>query len=123
MSSRKHNREVTGTTSSRRLSDRTFSCEKTSITKISTAISKDIAKSNRESVVEEAGRLFYLSIPPVLQIDSKIDQPALEAEKRLSVAGVAGAFGSDIESASDLSKSLTDHLREEELPIDHYLGN
>ena len=93
---------------------------------LNAAISKDIAKSNRESVVEEAGRLFYLSIPPKFykSIAKSINQHSRpKSDSAWLRVVLEKPFGSDIESASDLSKSLTDHLREEEIyRIDHYLG-
>ena len=93
---------------------------------ISTAINDDILKSSRDATVEEAGRLFYLSIPPKFykSIAKSINQHSRpKSDSAWLRVVLEKPFGSDIESASELSKSLSDHLREEEIyRIDHYLG-
>jgi hexose-6-phosphate dehydrogenase len=76
-----------------------------------------------DNVQVEAGRLFYLSIPPKFykSIAKSIHDHA-RPNGWLRVV-LEKPFGSDVDSAKDLSDSLKEHLQEEEIyRIDHYLG-
>ena len=73
---------------------------------------------------DEAGRLFYLSIPPFAfaSVSEWISAQCRVADAWLRVV-FEKPFGNDIQSAVLLSNSLKKHLRENEiLRTDHYLG-
>ena len=92
---------------------------------LNAAISKDMAKSNRESAVEEAGRLFtYLFQISKFYNDSKIDQPALRPKSDSAWLRVVLRSLLVLTLNPHLTcLNHTDHLREEEIyRIDHYLG-
>ena len=75
----------------------------------------------------EAGRLFYLSIPP--RFYSGIAQSIHNHARPPSANGawlrvvMEKPFGSNLDTAKELAKNLQKHLKEEEMyRIDHYLG-
>eukprot|EP00667_Euglena_gracilis_P002742 EG_transcript_2747 len=76
--------------------------------------------------VREAGRLFYLSIPPssyAAVVDGLHQNCRLPEGEGWTRVVLEKPFGSDYDSALDLVQRLSEFLREEEIyRIDHYLG-
>lgn len=73
----------------------------------------------------EAGRLFYLSVPPFAyeQISSMVKTNAMAPEGAWTRVVLEKPFGSDLKSAQELAASLSNYFEEEEMyRVDHYLG-
>ncbi|KAG5000727.1 hypothetical protein JHK87_021799 [Glycine soja] len=71
-----------------------------------------------------SNRLFYLSIPPNIFVDV-VRCASLKASSKdgWTRVIVQKPFGRDSESSSELTKSLKQHLTEDQIfRIDHYLG-
>jgi hexose-6-phosphate dehydrogenase len=89
-------------------------------------INEDMVNDGGADVVQsEAGRLFYLSIPPKFykSIAKSINDHSRPKDIAWLRVVLEKPFGSDVDTARDLSNSLTEHLKEDEIyRIDHYLG-
>ncbi|XP_030078112.1 GDH/6PGL endoplasmic bifunctional protein [Microcaecilia unicolor] len=89
------------------------------------SLNQDIESSLREKGLQEAGRLFYLSVPPFAYVDiahhiNSSCRPKPGAWLRVVLEK---PFGHDHESAQQLAKELhTFFLEEEMYRVDHYLG-
>ncbi|XP_075047786.1 GDH/6PGL endoplasmic bifunctional protein [Mixophyes fleayi] len=90
-----------------------------------TALHQDILSSLAEEGLHEAGRLFYLSVPPFAYADiarniNATCRPPPGAWLRVVLEK---PFGHDYESAKNLAGDLQTFFQEEEIyRVDHYLG-
>ncbi|MGH0121726.1 UNVERIFIED_CONTAM: hypothetical protein FKN15_000198 [Acipenser sinensis] len=89
------------------------------------ALSAEIREQLKQEGLVEAGRLFYLSVPPFSYADiaEKINSSCRPDPGVWLRVVLEKPFGHDYESALQLSKDLKKFLKEEEMyRIDHYLG-
>lgn len=103
------------------------------------ALHQRIVMDGEQSGTEEAGRLFYLSVPPrfYANIAQSIDEQARPAPRRKGKAALDSSkkaepwlrvifekpFGRDEASARELAAKLTERLEEREIfRVDHYMG-
>ncbi|XP_066462955.1 GDH/6PGL endoplasmic bifunctional protein [Eleutherodactylus coqui] len=90
-----------------------------------TALHQDILASLAEEGLHEAGRLFYLSVPPFAYADIARNingscRPPPGAWLRVVLEK---PFGHDYESAEKLANAMQTFFREDEIyRVDHYLG-
>nr|XP_033778028.1 GDH/6PGL endoplasmic bifunctional protein [Geotrypetes seraphini]XP_033778030.1 GDH/6PGL endoplasmic bifunctional protein [Geotrypetes seraphini]XP_033778031.1 GDH/6PGL endoplasmic bifunctional protein [Geotrypetes seraphini]XP_033778032.1 GDH/6PGL endoplasmic bifunctional protein [Geotrypetes seraphini] len=89
------------------------------------SLSRDIESSVRKEGIQEAGRLFYLSVPAFAYVDiarhiNSSCRPKPGAWLRVVLEK---PFGHDHTSAQQLAKELHTYFLEEEMyRVDHYLG-
>jgi glucose-6-phosphate 1-dehydrogenase len=84
----------------------------------------DSLMAGREASLPRADRLFYLSIPPnIFTAVAASASRAASSQRGWTRMIVEKPFGRDLESFRALSRSLYEHLREDQIyRIDHYLG-
>ncbi|XP_053546109.1 GDH/6PGL endoplasmic bifunctional protein [Bombina bombina] len=90
-----------------------------------TALHQDITNSLSEEGLREAGRLFYLSVPPFAYADiaRNINASCRPTPGAWLRVVLEKPFGHDYETAKELAGVLQTFFREEEIyRIDHYLG-
>ncbi|KAM8927213.1 GDH/6PGL endoplasmic bifunctional protein [Pelodytes ibericus] len=90
-----------------------------------TALNQDIQNSLSEEGLHEAGRLFYLSVPPFAYADiaRNINASCRPPHGAWLRVVFEKPFGHDYESAKKLAGELQTFFREEEIyRVDHYLG-
>ncbi|KAM8867501.1 GDH/6PGL endoplasmic bifunctional protein isoform 1-T2 [Synchiropus picturatus] len=88
-------------------------------------LTKHITRQLQEEGMEEAGRLFYLSVPAFAYADiaEKINSTCRPPEGVWMRVVLEKPFGHDFRSAQVLASQLANSLKEEEMyRIDHYLG-
>lgn len=88
-------------------------------------LAKHIEKQLGEEGMEEAGRLFYLSVPAFAYADiaDKINQSCRPNTGAWLRVVLEKPFGHDLRSAQVLASQLANSLKDEEMyRIDHYLG-
>lgn len=86
--------------------------------------SLDALMGGHEAALPRADRLFYLSIPPnIFTAVAASASRAASSQRGWTRMIVEKPFGRDLESFKALSRSLYEHLREDQIyRIDHYLG-
>ncbi|XP_063799166.1 GDH/6PGL endoplasmic bifunctional protein [Pseudophryne corroboree] len=90
-----------------------------------TALHQDILSSLAEESLHEAGRLFYLSVPPFAYADiaRNINASCRPPPGAWLRVVLEKPFGHDYESAKQLAGELQTFFQEEEIyRVDHYLG-
>lgn len=90
-----------------------------------TTLSRNIERSLEEEGLVEAGRLFYLSVPPFAyaEIARHINSTCRPPAGAWLRVVLEKPFGHDLESAQRLAAELQSFFQEEELyRVDHYLG-
>ncbi|XP_063292605.1 GDH/6PGL endoplasmic bifunctional protein [Pelobates fuscus] len=90
-----------------------------------TALHLDIQKSLADEGLHEAGRLFYLSVPPFAYADiaKNINASCRPLPGAWLRVVLEKPFGHDYESAKSLAAELQTYFQEEEIyRVDHYLG-
>ncbi|XP_075695788.1 GDH/6PGL endoplasmic bifunctional protein-like [Rhinoderma darwinii] len=90
-----------------------------------TALHRDILTSLAEEGLHEAGRLFYLSVPPFAYADiaQNINGSCRPPPGAWLRVVLEKPFGHDYESAEKLASVMQTYFREEEIyRVDHYLG-
>ncbi|XP_043918734.1 GDH/6PGL endoplasmic bifunctional protein [Protopterus annectens] len=89
------------------------------------ALNKEIESTLIQEDLTEAGRLFYLSVPPFAYADiaSKINSTCRPNSGAWIRVVLEKPFGHDYNSALELAKQLQNFFQEEEIyRVDHYLG-
>jgi hexose-6-phosphate dehydrogenase len=89
------------------------------------ALHADIQTKMKQMGVKETGRVFYLSVPPKAfgDISREIHQHARPAETSFLKVIVEKPFGTNLQTAENLSREIFANLKESEvLLIDHYCG-
>ncbi|KAM3923214.1 GDH/6PGL endoplasmic bifunctional protein isoform 1-T3 [Leptodactylus fuscus] len=90
-----------------------------------TALHQDILTSLAEEGLHEAGRLFYLSVPPFAYADiaQNINASCRPPSGAWLRVVLEKPFGHDYESAKKLANTMRTFFREKEIyRVDHYLG-
>ncbi|XP_073513024.1 GDH/6PGL endoplasmic bifunctional protein [Phyllobates terribilis] len=90
-----------------------------------TALHQDILTSLAQEGLHEAGRLFYLSVPPFAyaEIAQHINGSCRPPPGAWLRVVLEKPFGHDYESAVNLANVMQTYFREEEIyRVDHYLG-
>lgn len=90
-----------------------------------TALHQDILTSLAEEDLHEAGRLFYLSVPPFAyaSIAQNINASCRPPPGAWLRVVLEKPFGHDYESAKKLASDMQTFFQEEEIyRVDHYLG-
>lgn len=88
-------------------------------------LAKNIEKQLKEEGMEEAGRLFYLSVPAFAyaEIADRINSSCRPSSGAWLRVVLEKPFGHDFRSAQVLATQLGNSLKDEEMyRIDHYLG-
>ncbi|KAM8796449.1 GDH/6PGL endoplasmic bifunctional protein [Eudromia elegans] len=90
-----------------------------------TALNRHIEVLLRQEGLEEAGRIFYFSVPPFAYADiaRRINSSCRPPRGAWLRVVLEKPFGHDLESARELAAELSTFFREEEMyRVDHYLG-
>ncbi|KAL8198354.1 UNVERIFIED_CONTAM: 6-phosphogluconolactonase [Gekko kuhli] len=88
-------------------------------------LSEEIATMLRQEDLEEAGRLFYFSVPPFAyaEIARHINSSCRPPPGAWLRVVLEKPFGRDLKSAQQLAEELRTFFQEEEMyRVDHYLG-
>lgn len=89
------------------------------------ALGQHIETQLRQEGMVEAGRLFYLSVPPTAYADiaERVNRSCRPPRGAWLRVVLEKPFGHDLSSAQELGTRLAKSLKEEEMyRIDHYLG-
>ncbi|KAJ7306376.1 hypothetical protein JRQ81_009721 [Phrynocephalus forsythii] len=89
------------------------------------ALNREIQTVLAQEGLEEAGRIFYLSVPPFAyaEIAGHINSSCRPPPGAWLRVALEKPFGHDLKSAQELAESLKAFFREEEIyRVDHYLG-
>ncbi|NXE17955.1 G6PE protein, partial [Ardeotis kori] len=90
-----------------------------------TALNREIETLLRQEGLQEAGRIFYFSVPPFAytEIARHINSSCRPPPGAWLRVVLEKPFGHDLESAQQLAAELASFFREEEMyRVDHYLG-
>ncbi|XP_019397185.1 PREDICTED: GDH/6PGL endoplasmic bifunctional protein isoform X2 [Crocodylus porosus] len=90
-----------------------------------TVLNREIEKLLEQEELEEAGRIFYFSVPPFAyaEIAGHVNSSCRPRPGAWLRVVLEKPFGHDLESAQQLAAELRNFFKEEEMyRVDHYLG-